>query len=59
MTTFITQQPEAQTQGAAVGNLEAPSITSLGSLDDSQGTAGLGLSAVSMTPVFAIIYNGS
>lgn len=59
MTTFITQQPEAQTQRATVGNLEAPSITSLGSLDDSQGTTGVGLSAVSMTPVFAIIYNGS
>ena len=59
MTTSITQQPAAQPQKAAVGKLETPSITSLGSLDDSQGATGLGLGAVSMTPVFAIIYNGS
>lgn len=59
MTISITQQPATQPQKSTVGNLEIPSITSLGSLDDSQGTAGVGLSAVSMTPVFAIIYNGS
>ncbi|WCM87750.1 hypothetical protein [Acidovorax sp. NCPPB 3576] len=36
---------------------EVPEITLLGALDDVQGTASLGLDAVSSTPIFAIIYN--
>ncbi|WP_198139630.1 hypothetical protein [Ralstonia sp. A12] len=43
---------------ASEGTVEIPTITLLGSLDDSQGTIGLGLNAVSTKPVFAIIYNG-
>lgn len=37
---------------------EAPSITLLGALDDSQGASSLGLDAVSSPPIFAILYNG-
>ncbi|GKT27159.1 hypothetical protein AVHM3334_22895 [Acidovorax sp. SUPP3334] len=37
--------------------LEVPTITLLGSLDDTQGTTNLGLSVTSSKPVFAILYN--
>jgi hypothetical protein len=58
MTTLITQQPEAPSQTSDVGRLEAPQITLLGSLDDSQGTVGIGLNTASSKPIFGIIYNG-
>lgn len=41
-----------------LGDLEAPGITELGSLDDDQGTEGLGLDAGAPKPILAIIYNG-
>jgi hypothetical protein len=41
----------------SAGTFEVPSITLLGSLDDSQGTTDLSLSTVSNKPIFAIIYN--
>lgn len=46
------------TETLMVGNLEAPSITSLGSLDDENGIAGMGIEQQSPKPLMAIIYNG-
>ncbi|MHA6885927.1 hypothetical protein [Ralstonia pseudosolanacearum] len=59
----MTQAPIADTQHvqsrpAFVGDLEAPKLTLLGSLDDDQGTEGFGLEASAPKPVMAIIYNG-
>ena len=39
------------------GTIEAPTITLLGSLDDSQGGTNLSLSSVSSKPIFGIIYS--
>jgi hypothetical protein len=42
----------------SVGNIEAPRITPLGSLDDDQGVTGMGLENQTPKPIMAIIYNG-
>lgn len=42
-----------------VGGLEAPAITPIGSLDDSQGTNGIVLEDAAPKPVLAILYNGT
>ncbi len=42
---------------ASEATFEVPTITLLGSLDDSQGTTNLGLAGANSNPVFAIIYN--
>ena len=47
-----------QFKSPLVGKLDAPKITLLGSLDDDQGTSGLGLEAQSPKPFLAIIYAG-
>ncbi|WCM93304.1 hypothetical protein M5C99_00795 [Acidovorax sp. NCPPB 2350] len=45
-------------QPSYVGQLEAPRITLLGSLDDTQGTGGMALEGQSPKPFLAIIYTG-
>ncbi|MHA6910408.1 hypothetical protein ACQUJS_18600 [Ralstonia pseudosolanacearum] len=59
----MTQAPIADTQHvqsppAFVGDLEAPKLTLLGSLDDDQGTEAFGLETNVPKPVMAILYNG-
>lgn len=49
---------QALLQPAFVGELDAPRITMLGSLDDDQGTSGLALEAQAPKPFLAIIYAG-
>jgi hypothetical protein len=55
---LIAEQQERQSQPLPVGNLDAPRITPLGSLDDDRGTNGLGIEVEPPKPVLAIIYNG-
>ena len=46
-------------QARSLGKLEQPKITLLGSLDDAQGTAAMGLTSEAPKVFLAIIYNGS
>ncbi|MDA8455739.1 hypothetical protein M4R22_13280 [Acidovorax sp. GBBC 3334] len=61
---MITQAPTAASslkpplQPSHVGQLEAPRITLLGSLDDAQGTGGMALEGQDPKPFLAIIYTG-
>lgn len=57
--THIAAQKKMQFQPSLVGELDAPSINLLGSLDDDQGTSGLGLEASNPKVFFAVIYNPS
>lgn len=41
----------------SAATLDVPTITLLGTLDDTQGATNLNLSATNSKPVFAIIYN--
>lgn len=56
--THIAAQQRAPFRSGFVGELDAPCITMLGSLDDDQGTGGLELEAQSPKPFLAIIYAG-
>ena len=53
MTSIVIDEP------LMVGNLEAPAISPIGSLDDSQGTNGIILEDAAPKPVLAMLYNGS
>ena len=53
MTSIVIDEP------LAVGNLEAPAIRPIGSLDDGQGTSGIVREDAAPKPVLAILYNGS
>lgn len=55
MDNSITERSQASQAPAAT--LQVPTLTLLGSLDDSQGTTALGLSTFSAKPISAIIYN--
>lgn len=52
------ENDEMTSRAWSVENLEAPSITVLGSLDDDQETNGLGLDPSRPKPLLAIIYSG-
>lgn len=54
----IAAQQKMQSKAPLKVNFDAPKITLLGSLDDDQGTSGLGIEAQSPKPFLAIIYNG-
>lgn len=54
----MTQALVREHEAPLIGSLEAPSITFLGSLDDDQGTEGLGIETDQPKPVLAIIYPG-
>lgn len=56
MTQLLTA--ERQEKSSQVGDLDAPRMTLLGSLDDGQGSDGLQLDAERPEPFLAIIYNG-
>lgn len=55
--TLIAGKQERRSASLSVGELDAPRITPLGSLDDNQGESGLGLDE-NPKPLLAIIYNG-
>lgn len=50
--------PTITAERPSVGNLEAPVITLLGSMDADQGVDGMALETESPRPFLAIIYNG-
>ncbi|MEF9387930.1 hypothetical protein ACQUJT_14915 [Ralstonia pseudosolanacearum] len=54
----IADTQNVQSRPAFVGDLEAPKLTLLGSLDDDQGTEGFGLETNAPKPLMSIIYNG-
>jgi hypothetical protein len=56
MNQTIVAQQDVQPRTLSVGDLDAPRIHLLGSLDDEQGLNGL--ASQSQTPLEAIIYNG-
>ncbi|AXV79841.1 MULTISPECIES: hypothetical protein [Ralstonia solanacearum species complex] len=55
---LIADTQDTQARPAFVGDLEAPKLTLLGSLDDDQGTQGLDLETRVPKPLMAIIYSG-
>lgn len=55
MNQTIAAQQHVQSRSLSIGDLEAPKIDLLGSLDDEQGTKDL---AYRQAPLDAIIYNG-
>ncbi|MFC6840916.1 hypothetical protein XthCFBP4691_18595 [Xanthomonas theicola] len=52
------EQQKTLFQPSLVGDLDSPSITLLGSLDDDRGTGGMKLEAENPKPFLAIIYTG-
>ena len=55
---LVAKKQETQSQLLSVGDLDPPMITLLGSLNDDQGTNGLGLAAEGPQTIHAIPYNG-